>query len=128
MRHYLINLIILIYFFVKKVETLEAIDSKLDKLTETVICKINGIIDCLNTLVSNQNRLIAIIANTPSGMQTNQLHHSNLQQLKYRTHVSNISHPYLHFTSRIKIKLNVMLVMLLPLYTQHLLIKIFIYY
>ena len=59
---------------VKKVESLKLIDSKLDQLTETISCKIDGIVDCLNTLVSNQNRLIAIIANTPSGIQSNQLH------------------------------------------------------
>ena len=72
---------------VKKVETLKAIDSKLDELTETISWKIDGIVDCLNTLVSNQNRLIAIIANTPSRMLTNQLH-------PFQPAITQIPHAY----------------------------------
>ena len=54
----------------------------------------DDIVDCLNTLVSNQNRLIAIIAIKPSGMQTNQLHlfQPATTQIPH-AYRSNVSHP-----------------------------------
>ena len=59
----------------KKVEILEAIESKMDKFTKSVSCKMDRIADSLDTPISNQNRLIGIIANT-AGMQSNPLHPS----------------------------------------------------
>ena len=59
---------------VKKVEILKAIESKMDKFTEIISCKMDHIADSLDILISNQSRLIAMTGNTSSGIQTNPLH------------------------------------------------------
>ena len=58
---------------VQKVEILNAIDSKIEKFTEKISCKLDRIADSMDILISNQNRLIAMTANMPSGIQTNSL-------------------------------------------------------
>ena len=58
---------------VKKMEIIEAIESQMDRFNESISCKMDHYADSLETLISEQNRLTAIIANT-AGMQINLLY------------------------------------------------------
>ena len=65
----------------------QAIESKMDKFTERISCKMDRIADTLDTLISNQSTLIAMIGNTPSVMQTNPLH-------PFQSSAAQIPHAY----------------------------------